>query len=149
MMGSNSGSSQSCMFPQQLLLNSSDFILVNELKKEINCLGFEFETVGERMIVIQGVPTELTSCNEKEVFEDLLEQYKFNTEKLDLPKDESLVRALAKRTAGEKSNKLKEEEMERLIDKLFGCQQPNYTPEGHPTYILLNLEQINDWFLKN
>ncbi len=148
-MQSGNGTSQSCMFPQQISLNPSDFALANELKEEINQLGFEFETVGERMIVIQGIPSELAPCNEKEVFEGLIEQYKFNAEKLDLPKKESLARALAKRSASNRCNKLKEEEMDHLMDKLFACKQPNYTPDGNPTYVLVSLEQINNWFKKS
>ena len=147
-MQSGSGVSQSCMFPQQVPLNPSDFALAMELKDEINQLGFEFEQMGESMIVIQGIPSELAPCNEKEVFEGLIEQYKFNAEKLDLPKNESLARALAKRTATNRCNKLKEEEMDHLMDRLFACEQPNYTPDGNPTYVLVSLEQINDWFKK-
>ena len=100
------------------------------------------------MIVIQGIPSELAPCNEKEVFEGLLEQFKYHAEKLDIPKDESLARALAKRTAGTKCNKLKEEEMDHLMDRLFACEQPNFTPDGNPTYVLVSLEQINGWFKK-
>lgn len=142
------GSSQSCLFPQQVALNPSDFSLVMGLKEEINQLGFEFEQMGEHMIVIQGIPSELAPCNEKEVFEGLIEQYKFNAQKLDLPKNESLARALAKRTAGTKCKGLKEEEMDHLMDRLFGCEQPNYTPDGNPTYVLVSLDQINGWFRK-
>ncbi|MEO9482609.1 MAG: DNA mismatch repair endonuclease MutL [Ekhidna sp.] len=147
-MQAGAGASQSCMFPQQVNLNPSDFALTVELKEEINLLGFEFEQMGESMIVIQGIPAELAPCNEKEVFEGLIEQYKFNAEKLDLPKNESLARALAKRTATNRCNKLKEEEMDHLMDRLFACEQPNYTPDGNPTYVLVSLEQINDWFKK-
>ena len=147
-MLSGSGTSQSCMFPQQVSLNPSDFSLVKELKDEINQLGFEFEEVSQQMIMIQGIPAELAPCNEKEVFEGLIEQFKYNAEKLDIPKDESLARALAKRTAGTKCNKLKEEEMDHLMDRLFACTQPNFTPDGNPTYVLVSLEQINDWFKK-
>ncbi|MEQ8626581.1 DNA mismatch repair endonuclease MutL [Ekhidna sp.] len=148
-MKSGSGTSQSCMFPQQVSLNPSDFALTMELKNEINQLGFEFEHMGESMVVIQGIPSELAPCNEKEVFEGLIEQYKFNAEKLNLPKNESLARALAKRTAGNRCNKLKEEEMDHLMDRLFACEQPNYTPDGNPTYVLVSLEQINEWFKRS
>jgi len=144
----NSGASQSCMFPEQVSLNPADMALVKELKEEINRLGFEFEEMGDRRIVIQGIPSELAPCNEKEVFEGLIEQYKQNVEKLDLPKKENLARALAKRTATNRCNKLKEEEMDQLMDKLFACEQPNYTPDGNPTYVLVSLEQINEWFRK-
>ncbi|MBC6400349.1 MAG: DNA mismatch repair endonuclease MutL [Ekhidna sp.] len=145
---SSSGTSQSCMFPQQVSLNPSDFSLVQELKNEINQLGFEFEEVGKSMIVIQGIPSDLAPCNEKEIFEGLIEQFKNNAQKLDIPKDESLVRALAKRTAGIKCNTLKVEELDHLMNKLFACEQPNFTPDGNPTYVLVSLEQINGWFKK-
>ncbi|MEM9338306.1 MAG: DNA mismatch repair endonuclease MutL [Bacteroidota bacterium] len=143
-----SGMSQSCLFPQQVMLNTSDFELAMELKEEIQRLGFEFEPLGGRTLVIQGVPAELAPCNEQEVFEGLIEQYKFNSQKLDLAKGESLTRALAKRTAASKCQGLKNEEMDHLIDRLFACAQPNYTPEGNPTYVLLSLDQINSWFKK-
>ncbi len=138
--------SQSCLFPQQVRLNPGDYVLVMELKEEIKQLGFEFEEMGTNMLVIQGVPGDLTSCNEIEVFEGLIEQYKHNARKLDLPKRESLSRALAKRTATIRCDLLKHEEMDHLMDRLFACEQPNYTPDGNPTYVLVSLEQINDWF---
>lgn len=145
-MNKGSGSSQSCMFPQQVALNAPDFSLVMELKEEFSKLGFEFERMGEGLVVIQGIPSELAPCNEKEVFEGLIEQFKFNADKLDLPRNENLARSLAKRTASTRCNKLKEEEMDHLMDKLFACEQPNYTPDGSPTYVLVSLEQVNDWF---
>ena len=145
-MQSGSGMSQACLFPQQVKLNPGDYALALDLKEEINMLGFEFEQMGEQLLVINGVPSELAPCNEQEVFEGLIEQYKHNAKKLDLPKKESLIRALAKRTATNKCQSLKNEEMDHLIDRLFGCEQPNYTPEGNPTYVLLSLEQINGWF---
>lgn len=145
-MKSGSCTSQSCMFPQQIALNPADFALTMGLKEEIRQLGFEFEAMGESRIVIQGIPSELAPCNEKEVFEGLIEQYKYHAEKLDLPKNESLARALAKRTAGNRCSKLKDEEMDHLMDQLFACKQPNYTPDGKPTYVLVSLEQINKWF---
>ncbi len=145
---SSSGASQSCLFPQQIGLNNSDYALVMEMKAEITALGFEFEPMGEQMIVIQGVPADLAPCNEKEIFEGLIEQFKHNTKALELPKKESLQRALAKRIATTKRKQLGDSEADHLIDQLFGCVQPNYTPGGKPTYVLISLDKINSWFHK-
>jgi DNA mismatch repair protein MutL len=142
-----SGASQSCLFPQQISLNPSDYALVMEIKPEILGLGFEFEEMGQQMIVIQGVPAELSSCNEKEVFEELIEQFKFNKNELGLSsRKENLCRSLAKRTASLKCKNMAAEEAERLIDQLFACAQPNYTPDGNPTFVLISLEKIKTWF---
>lgn len=144
----HSGTSQSCLFPQQVGLNNTDYSLVMEMKDEITSLGFEFETMGEQMIVIQGVPADLAPCNEKEIFEGLIEQFKHNSKSLELPKKESLQRALAKRIATSKCKKLGDVEADHLIDQLFACAQPNYTPGGKPTYVLISLDKINSWFHK-
>lgn len=143
-----SGASQSSLFPQQISLSGADYALVLELKEEIETLGFRFETMGEQMIVVQGVPAELAPCNEKEIFEGLIEQFKDNAKNLELPKRESLNRALAKRIATTRCKHLGEEEADHLIDQLFACEQPNYTPEGKPTYVLISLDKINSWFHK-
>jgi len=111
-------------------------------------LGFRFEPMGEQMIVIQGVPVDLAPCNEKEIFEGLIEQFKANTKELQLPKRESLNRALAKRMAISRYKQLRTEEADHLIDQLFACDQPNYTPGGKPTYVLISLDKINSWFHK-
>lgn len=144
----NTSGSQSCLFPQQVPLNGADYELVMELKPEIESLGFEFEPLGEQMIVVQGVPADLAPCNEKEVFEGLIEQFKHNAKNLEVPRKESLHRALAKRMAKNKSKQLGDVEVDHLIDQLFGCEQPNYTPGGKPTYVLISLEKINSWFNK-
>lgn len=145
-LSTGSGASQSNLFPQQISLNPSDYSLVMEIKSEIRQLGFEFEEMGQHMIVIQGVPAELSNCNEKEVFEELLEQFKYNKKELGLNQQENLCRALAKRTAAIKCRSLGDQEAEQLIEQLFVCKQPNYTPDGHPTYKLISLEKIKSWF---
>lgn len=142
----HAGASQSTLFPQQLSLNPSDYSLVMEIKSEIQQLGFEFEEMGQHMIVIQGVPAELSNCNEKEIFEELLEQYKYNKKELGLTQKENLCRSLAKRTAAIKCKNLNDQEAEQLIDQLFACMQPNYTPDGNPTYKLISLDKIKSWF---
>lgn len=145
-LSKNIAASQSTLFPQQLSLNPSDYSLVMEIKSEIQQLGFEFEEMGQHMIVIQGIPAELSNCNEKEVFEELLEQYKYNKKELGLSQQENLCRSLAKRTAAIKCKGLNDQEAEQLIDQLFACQQPNYTPDGNPTYKLISLDKIKSWF---
>lgn len=141
-----SGASQSSLFPQQLSLNPSDYALVMEIRPEIQQLGFDFEVLGQQMIVIQGIPADLANCNEKEIFEELLEQFKYNRKELGLSHQENLCRSLAKRTAAIKCRNLGNQEAVQLIDQLFACAQPNYTPDGNPTFKLINIEKVKSWF---
>jgi DNA mismatch repair protein MutL len=56
---------------------------------------------------------------------------------------------LARRVAQATSQaRLPEIELSALVDKLFACQVPNYTPDGRPTVILLDGQQLAEFFRK-
>jgi DNA mismatch repair protein MutL len=143
---SQEGVSQSSLFPQQIRLNPADLALITEMKQEINLLGFDFEVFGRDAVVINGVPPEIVNTSEKEVFEGLIEQFKLNKSRLELTRGENLARALAKRTSINIGQQLQKEEINQLFDQLFACEQPNFTPEGQPTFVVLSLSKLASLF---
>ena len=145
-LSQNSSNSQQSLFPVTVELNPSDYSLVMEMGDEIRALGFGFEDFGTNCIVINGTPAELHATNEKLLFEGLIEQYKMNNKELSLSTHENLARSLAKRTAVTDGTTLKSEEMNSLIDELFACENPNYSPGGSKTYFILDLNQISRFF---
>ena len=76
----------------------------------------------------------------------MIEQFKKNRDELKLDKKENLARALAKRTSIPKGKKLTPEEIDSLISDLFACENPNYDPAGKPTFIIMNLDTIANYF---
>lgn len=140
------GSSQQFIFSKTLHLSAADFQLVSDLEKEIKSLGFDFQSMGENAIVINGLPANLKAEDEKELFEGLIEQYKNNTKNLKINKKENLARSLAKRSAIRIGKKLTETEMRNIIDQLFACRMPNYTPDGNPTIMKMELNEFNSYF---
>lgn len=145
LLENKSGASQQSLFPQAISLNPSDFALVMEMEEDIRALGFIIEPFGKSDLLIKGLPADLASGNEKEVFEGLMDQFKKNVE-LSLPKHENLARSLAKRTSIKPGTSLDEEEMAKLIDQLFACSQPNYAPNGRNTFHILELSNIDNFF---
>ena len=79
------GASQQFLFPLTLELNPADFVLVQELQEEIHALGFSFSIFSNNTIVINGIPSDVRSGNEKSLFEGFLEQFKNNKKTLKLP----------------------------------------------------------------
>jgi DNA mismatch repair protein MutL len=138
--------SQQSLFPQTVTFSAPDFALVLEMEQEIKALGFRFEVFGKNTIVINGIPANLTSGREKELFEGLIDQFKINQSELSLPIQENLARALARRAGIKNGQKLMREEMQSLIDNLFACRTPNYSPEGKPTYFIFELNKIESYF---
>ncbi len=141
-----SGESQQSLFPQTVNLSPADFAMIMEMEREIRALGFRFEAFGKNAIVVDGIPSGVSSGREKELFEGLLEQFKINQSELAIPLQENLARSLAKKASIKAGQKLGREEMQSLIDQVFGCKTPNYSPEGIPTYFIFELSKIEGYF---
>ena len=138
--------SQQSLFPQTITLSASDFAMVMEMEQEITALGFRFEVFGKNALLINGVPANLPSGREKELFEGLLEQFKINQSELSLPLKENLARALARRACIKSGQKLVKEEMQSLIESLFASTTPNYSPDGRPTFFIFEVSKIESYF---
>lgn len=142
----NSGSSQQLLFPETLNLNPSDFSLVKELEKEIKIVGFAFEYFGENSIVINGIPSLIKVDSGKEIFNGVLDDFKKNFLEYKSSNLENLARSMATNSGIKRGQRLSSEEMKSLIDYLFACKNPNYSPNGRLIYYIFGLEKIEDIF---
>lgn len=140
------GASQQCLFPSHVQLAPADFVLVMDIKDELQSLGFVLAEFGKDTLLIQGVPADVQVTNEKALFEGLLEQYKHFKSELSLDKRENLARSLAKKSALRRGNKLSTTEMEAIVAQLFSCQNPNYGLSGNKTFIKLDIQKIQAFF---
>ncbi|MBA4053941.1 MAG: DNA mismatch repair protein MutL [Marivirga sp.] len=141
-----SAQSQQSLFPQTITFNAADFAMVLEMQQEIEALGFKIEIFGKNTLLVTGVPGNISATREKELFEGLIEQFKINQAELTVPLGENLARALAKRASLKNGQMLVREEMRALIDNLFVCNTPNYSPDGRPTFFIFDLTKIESYF---
>jgi DNA mismatch repair protein MutL len=141
-----SAQSQQSLFPQAVTFSAADFALVLEMQREIEALGFRFDIFGKNTLLVNGIPSNLTMGREKELFEGLVEQFKHNQSELALPIQENLARSLAKKACIKNGQRLAKEEMQSLIDSLFNCRTPNYSPDGNATYFIFELNKIESYF---
>ena len=142
----HSGLSQQLLFPQIIPLAPSETYLVEELKDEIRSLGFVFELKENAGLEVSGVPSDCSDSEVKELFEGLIEQIKINQSELSLTKQDSIARAMAKRSGIKAGVPLTPEEQCSLVERLFACSNPNYSPSGKKTYHLLEDSAIGAWF---
>jgi DNA mismatch repair protein MutL len=142
----DSKSTQKLLFPITLDLNPSDFSLLMDIEEEIIRMGFDFNIFGKYSIIINGIPSGIIHINEKEVFEGLLEQFKFNKEKLEISTYENLAMAIARYSSLKEGRLLNDEECHSIIDQLFGCKNPNYSPYGELTYFIMGMDQLEGYF---
>ncbi|MDX2188747.1 MAG: DNA mismatch repair endonuclease MutL [Bacteroidota bacterium] len=145
MLDKKFGASQQFLFPLTMELSPTDFALVQDLETEIHALGFSFSIFGKNTIVINGVPSDVRSGDEKSLFEGFIEQYK-NNKNLNIPINENLARSLAKRSAIKSGQRLSVQEMIAMVEQLFACKIPGTSPYGKPTLVLLSHDQLSEMF---
>lgn len=138
--------SQRSLFPATLQLSAQDAVLLTDLTKDLQQLGYLIEPFGNQAFVIQGTPADLEPGNEKMVIENLLEQFKHFSSDLKFSKREKLVRSLAWQHAVKSGTSLGRQEMTALISDLFQCAQPNATAGGNPTYIEFKKDYLEQLF---
>jgi DNA mismatch repair protein MutL len=141
------GNSQQSLFPQTVSLSASDFALVMEVQHEIMSLGFRFEIFGKNVLLVNGIPAGVVA-SEKELFEGFLEQFKKNQSELQLPLRDNLALALARRASVKSGQKLIEEEIKSIVEGLFSCSKPNFSPDGRPTFFTFETSKIESYFTR-
>jgi DNA mismatch repair protein MutL len=147
-LNSSKAAVQKSLFSKTITMNPADFEIVREMKNELNALGFEIREFGKNTVVIEGVPADSPDEDAETLLERLLEMYKDNVIDLKLEKQDNLARSLAKSLCIKAGRVLKEEEMSAMIDELFACSMPYYTPNGNPTITTLTNEDLNVKFGK-
>jgi len=148
-LGTAKGGSQQMLFPKTVDLSVADFQLVMELQTDFAKHDFMIEPFGGTTIKLTGLPADVPMGEEHLVFEDLLHQIKEETGTTKLNYREVIARTFAKRTAIKQGKQLTSEEMTELIDKLFACQVPHYTPDGLATLVIVSSERIAGFFTMN
>ena len=146
-LGRAVGTSQTLLFPRTVTFSPADFAVLRELTEPLHALGFIFNEFGPRTIAVEAIPAGMPAQDEKELLESLIEQFRVTAGPLKLDQSESLARALAHRVAaGTAATRLPESELNALADRLFACQTPGYTPDGRKTLVLLDGQQLSDFF---
>lgn len=137
---------QRSMFPATLELTPADAAVMSEIAEELQYLGYIIEPFGKNSFVIQGTPADVGQGNEKHIIDVLLEQYKHFSNEVKFSKREKLIRSLARQQSIKAGVRLTEREMRQLVNDLFGCEQPNISPDGSPTYLEFKQEQLDRMF---
>ena len=139
---------QKSLFPVVLELSLSDAVLLGEMIEDLALIGYEIESFGQNSFIIQGIPADVISGNEKNAIELLLEQFKHFSGDLKFSKREKLIRCMARQMAIKTGQSLTQKEMHALIDALLDCDLPNVTASGAPTYIEFKETYLDGLFSK-
>jgi DNA mismatch repair protein MutL len=137
---------QKSLFPVLLNVGEADAALLSELLPDLSQIGYQIEKNEAGEFVIQGIPADVLSGNEKNAIELLLEQFKHFSSEVQFSKREKLIRCMARQQAIKAGRTLAGKEMAQLIEELFTCGSPNVSPSGAATYISFSGDYLTRMF---
>ena len=145
---SDSVASQQQLFPQTIELNPADAAILRTILKDLLSLGFDIREFGKNTFIVNGTPGMLDVGSPEMIVEKLLEEYKNSPVDARTKAREQIAISLAKASALDYGAELKQEEVDHLIDNLFACSTPNYSPDGKKVLTIISTEDIEKSFLR-
>ena len=139
---------QKSLFPVVMELGVADAVLLEDIIADLAVIGYEIEPFGQNSFIIQGIPADVISGNEKNAIELLLEQFKHFSGDIKFSKREKIIRCMARQSAIKAGQSLTQKEMHSLIEALMECEIPTLTASGAPTYIDFKESYLDGLFSK-
>ena len=138
---------QQQLYPVNIELIPSDYLLIKELSREIAEFGFDIRDFGPNSILISGCPVDTGHADPARMIESLLAEYKSTGAAFRETPREKIARNLARSSAIHYGKSLNREEMQEMIDKLFACEMPNYSPGGKNIITIISNDDIEKRFM--
>jgi DNA mismatch repair protein MutL len=135
--------SQQVLFPISYELSPPDALLLNEVLADLARIGFDIAPFGHNTFVVQGIPAGLPAGEEKYVLDEVVEHLKHESPDAVNKRTDMLLAHMARRLSKNKHAILQPEGQQALIDELFACSQPEYTPDGKKVFVMLKMDDLD------
>ncbi|MEI8085424.1 MAG: DNA mismatch repair endonuclease MutL [Paludibacter sp.] len=138
--------SQQVLFPEVLELSADDELIFEQMMPDLHHVGFDFDPLGNHSYNVKGVPDKMGTGSSIDLLLIMLDKAKTTAEDLTVGMHESISQSLAEASALKTGQRLTNEEMSDMIDRLFACANHNFTPDGKKIMTILTHEEIEKRF---
>lgn len=138
--------SQSTLFPQTVEFSAADSELLQEMRNDLNSLGWSIEWLGGNSFMVNAMPAGVQESRVQELLENLIVSY---TQQLLHAKGgrwENIATALARQLAVKHGTPLPAEELYYIASRLFSGIQPEISPSGKKVFKILSEKEVNGFF---
>ncbi len=134
------------LIPQTITLSPDDAQFLKEWDGYFRTLGFEIDDFGNGSFVIHAIPMNLETPDIGKFIESLLESLKSPGQSHKMDQNQLLSKAMAKKLSIKRGKKLHQEIIDSLIENLFACKVPGFSPDGKPTMWVISYDELNTKF---
>jgi DNA mismatch repair protein MutL len=140
------GASQSVLFPEILQLSASEAAVLESMTDDLTFIGFELNNLGGGSYAINGVPSGIEGLDPATLVRNMIANAIETGSDVKEEVQHILSLTLARAAAIVYGQALGAEEMRSLVDHLFACTTPNYTPDGRAVLVTIKDEEIDRLF---
>lgn len=133
---------QGLLFPEILQVPVGKSVVFSEHLSEMATVGFDIESMGGGRFAVNGVPA---GTEKQDILLLVQEVYELFINNAGTALDKiyhQVALSLARRNLLPNGQTLNNEEMKKLVDDLFLCEIPNYTPDGKLVLTIIGNEKI-------
>lgn len=142
------GVSQGVLFPEIIQLPASEAAVLESILDDFSAVGFELTALGGGSYAINGVPSGIDGLNPVELVRNMIHTAMEKGNDVKEEVQTMLALTLAKAAAIVYGQVLSNEEMTNLVDSLFACPTPNYTPDGRTVLATIKEDEIEKLFAR-
>lgn len=143
---SHHGASQGLLFPEIIQLPPSEAIVLEHLQDELHALGFDLQSLGGGSYSLNAIPSGTEGLHAETLIRNIIDTAMEKGSDIGDEINNRLALALARNASIVPGQVLSNEEMEALVDSLFACSTPNYTPDGKVIITILEQDNIDRLF---
>jgi DNA mismatch repair protein MutL len=140
------GMSQGVLFPEIMQLPPSEVVVLQSISEDLAAIGFDISDLGGGSFAINGVPSGIEGLNPVELVVSMVHNAMEKAVDVKEEVQSILSLTLAKASAIVYGQVLSDAEMVNLVDSLFACPSPNYTPDGKVILSTLKEDEIDKRF---
>ncbi len=140
------GLSQQVLFPEVLELSANDALFFEQILPDLKQIGFEFEPLENHTYSIKGVSTHVGTASVINLLLEILDKAKTTSQDPTASIHEAISLSMAESSALKSGQRLSTEEMSDLIDRLFGCANHNFTPDGKKIMTIFTQDELEKRF---
>jgi DNA mismatch repair protein MutL len=145
-LSSESIATQKSLYPKTIELDTKDHALIIEICDDLKCLGFDISDFGGNSIIVNGMPIDAGNQEPEQIIDKFLNEFLSSEINTKSQAKEKIAKALSKASAISSSQILDSKEMREMVDMLFACQNPNYSPFGKLIVSIIKTDELEKRF---
>ncbi len=138
--------SQQLLFPLRLEYSTHELTIIKNIKPQLVLAGFKFSAFYSDSLELTALPVGVQDVFVSNIFDQLVSDVQNEVPDFNFSQSDLLAKSIAKSLATKNGKKLSTQEQEFIVNALFACKEPTFTPNNKTIFITLEGSYLDSKF---